>query len=136
MNWNFSHFHLLVGVAVLMGTLAPAVAAEQSMPPVSEGNIFREQDGATLYQAICQGCHMSEGQGAKGAGAFPAFQSNVRLGAADYPVSVVLHGRHGMPKFAGELTDAQVAEVVNYVRSHFENHYTDRVTASDVAKLR
>jgi mono/diheme cytochrome c family protein len=33
------------------------------------------------------------------------------------------------------LSDAQVADVVNYVRSHFGNAYKDRVTASDVAKL-
>jgi mono/diheme cytochrome c family protein len=33
------------------------------------------------------------------------------------------------------LSDAQVADVVNYVRSHFGNAYKDRVTARDVAKL-
>ncbi len=41
-----------------------------------------------------------------------------------------------MPAFAGYLTDAQVAEVVNYVRTHFDNHYTDALTADDIKKLR
>jgi mono/diheme cytochrome c family protein len=33
------------------------------------------------------------------------------------------------------LSDAQVADVVNYVRSHFGNAYKDRVSASQVAQL-
>jgi len=33
------------------------------------------------------------------------------------------------------LSDAQVADVVNYLRSHFGNPYKDGVTASEVAKL-
>ena len=35
-----------------------------------------------------------------------------------------------------EKTDDQVAAVVNYVRTHFDNPYTDTVTAADVARLR
>ena len=33
------------------------------------------------------------------------------------------------------LTDAQIADVVNYVRSHFENKYKTNVTAGQVAAL-
>jgi mono/diheme cytochrome c family protein len=33
------------------------------------------------------------------------------------------------------LTDAQIADVVNYVRSHFENAYKSTVTAKQVAAL-
>ena len=33
------------------------------------------------------------------------------------------------------LTDAQIAEVVNYVRSHFKNTYKSAVTAEQVAAL-
>jgi mono/diheme cytochrome c family protein len=33
------------------------------------------------------------------------------------------------------LTDAQIADVVNYVRSHFENKYKTNVTAQQVAAL-
>ena len=32
--------------------------------------------------------------------------------------------------------DAQVVEVVNYVRSHFGNQYPDALTQAEVAKLR
>ena len=33
-------------------------------------------------------------------------------------------------------SDAQVADVVNYIRSHFGNNYTDKLTADDVKPLR
>jgi mono/diheme cytochrome c family protein len=41
-----------------------------------------------------------------------------------------------MPPFGPFLSDAQLAAVVNYVRSHFGNHYTDKVTAEDVKTQR
>jgi mono/diheme cytochrome c family protein len=34
------------------------------------------------------------------------------------------------------MTDAQVAEVVNYVRTHFGNNFTGAVTAADVKQVR
>jgi mono/diheme cytochrome c family protein len=34
-----------------------------------------------------------------------------------------------------QLSDAQVAEVVNYVRSHFDNKYKPNVTAKEVTAL-
>ncbi len=33
------------------------------------------------------------------------------------------------------LSDAQIAEIVNYIRSHFGNHYRERLTAAEVAAL-
>jgi mono/diheme cytochrome c family protein len=34
------------------------------------------------------------------------------------------------------LTDQQIADVVNYVRTHFGNSYKDRVAPADVKTLR
>jgi mono/diheme cytochrome c family protein len=62
--------------------------------------------------------------------------ANQKLASATYPALVVLKGRHGMPAFGGYLSDAQVVEVVNYVRSHFGNQYPDALTQAEVAKLR
>ena len=67
-----------------------------------------------------------------GAGAFPALAGNKKLAEAGYPVSVVLNGYGGMPWFNGQLTDTQVADVVNYIRTHFGNAYADMVTPADV----
>jgi mono/diheme cytochrome c family protein len=64
----------------------------------------------------------------------------------EYAALTVLGGRNGMPSFAlppnqadetraVHLSDAQIAEVVNYVRQHFGNHYKQRITAEQVAAL-
>ena len=97
---------------------------------------FPETSGEALYRAICQGCHMPDARGAAGAGRYPALAGNQNLAAAGYPVLLVVYGRKGMPGFGGFLDDAQVAAVVNYVRSHFGNDYTDAVSAEDVAAVR
>jgi mono/diheme cytochrome c family protein len=103
---------------------------------LSDGPTFAERDGEGLYRGICQACHMSKGEGASGAGHYPALADNPRLESAVYPVYTVLHGRDGMPGFAHYLSDEQVAAVVNYTRTHFGNAYQDRVSADDVRKLR
>src|SRR4029079_1507574 len=97
---------------------------------------FVQSDGASLYRAICQGCHMADARGAQGAGMYPALAANPKLASAAYPALTVLQGRRGMPAFAENLSDQQVAEVVNYVRGHFDNHFADSVTPGDVARLR
>ena len=89
--------------------------------------------GAAVFQHVCQGCHMPGGRGASGAGAFPKLADNPHLENIGYPVSMVLNGHGGMPWFNGILTPNQIADVVNYVRSNFGNHYTDTVTAAEVS---
>src|SRR5262249_37427519 len=97
---------------------------------------FIAQDGATLYRSVCQGCHMSDGRGAEGAGAYPALAGNPRLASAQYAATTVALGRANMPAFSIFMSDAQTAAVVNHVRTHFGNHYRDALTADDVRKLR
>ena len=93
---------------------------------------FIMQDGEAIFKNVCQGCHMPDAKGAVGAGAYPALAGNAKLEEAGYPVAIVVHGQKGMPPFGPFLNDAQVAAVVNYVRSHFGNHYSGKVTAADV----
>lgn len=97
---------------------------------------FMAATGEGVYADVCQGCHMPEGVGAAGAGAYPALAGNPKLAAAGYPLVLVIRGRNGMPPFGDLLTDAQVAAVVNYVRSHFGNHFADAVTAADAKAAR
>ena len=97
---------------------------------------FGQQDGQALYNAICAGCHMPDGRGAVGAGAFPALAGNTKLEAAGYPLSVVANGLRGMPPFGTQLNDAQIAAVVTYVRTHLGNAYTEPVTAEDAKAAR
>ncbi|MDP8983901.1 MAG: cytochrome c [Pseudomonadota bacterium] len=105
-----------------------------------------KMNGAQIYSHICQGCHMPQGMGAVGAGHYPKLAGDPALVSWEYVALTVLGGKNGMPAFglppnevppmfAASLTDPQIAEVVNYVRSNFGNKYKSTVTAKDVAKL-
>ncbi len=130
----------LTSLALLAGFATP-IHADEAPPPFSPRlsvffTPFAHRDGPTIYRAVCQACHMPDAKGASGAGSYPALAANPKLASAAYPALTVLRGRHGMPAFADYFDDAQVAAVVNYVRTHFDNHYADALTADDVKKLR
>ena len=119
-----------LALAALMTALAlPALADEPgpggSRPPIPK-------NGAEIYKTYCQACHMADAKGAVGAGMFPALAGNARLGTAQYAVYLIAKGKGGMPWFNESLTPAQIADVTNYIRTHFGNAYKDVVTAADV----
>jgi mono/diheme cytochrome c family protein len=124
------------------GPMIVALAAALSLPLAAHAQSFanpvhfQERDGAAIYQNVCQACHMSDGRGAAGAGAYPALARDGHVSEPGYPVTVVLKGEKGMPGFAAMLTDAQIAAVVTYVRTHFGNDFADPVTPADVAQVR
>jgi mono/diheme cytochrome c family protein len=139
-------------MAVRASALALLIAAG-SAPLMAQriGNVYgpalQAADGEQIYTHICRGCHMPAGQGALGAGHYPALAGDPALSSASFVALTVLNGRRNMPRFvpradAGEfffalpvLSDAQVAAVTNYVRTHFGNHYGDGITAAEVAAL-
>lgn len=123
---------VLITVFALTGLVLSAPGATQSR----SSQRFTEQGGEALYRAICQGCHMPDAKGAKGAGTYPALAGDPALAARAYPVFIVISGRKAMPAFGSNLTDQQIADVVNYLRSHFGNPYTDPVTATEVQAIR
>ena len=51
-------------------------------------------------------------------------------------LGVLLGGLKDMPPVGDMMSDAQVADVVNYVRTHFGNAYPDAISAADVAAAR
>jgi mono/diheme cytochrome c family protein len=144
--------------AIILALVAPALAGDDKKAPprdpraagkavVVDTGMLGTNDGAQIYQQICQGCHMPEGRGAEGAGHYPAFAKNPNLASAPYMVVTILNGRRNMPAFrqpSGNenffppvyLTDVQVAAVVNYIRGSFGNHYKDAISADDVSKLK
>ena len=107
---------------------------------------FTTTDGRQIYERICQGCHMADGKGAVGAGRYPALAKDLALSSRQYAALTILTGRRNMPAFGekhaigfegppASLSDAQIAAVINYVRTHFDNHYKDSITAAEVAAL-
>jgi mono/diheme cytochrome c family protein len=131
--------------ALLLGCAAATIACADD---ASFGSVITisNANGEEIYSHICQGCHMPHGEGAVGAGHYPKLAGDVALTSWQHVALSVIGGRNGMPPFGApeslpwdsptvHLSDAQVADVVNYVRSHFGNRYKDRVSASQVAQL-
>jgi mono/diheme cytochrome c family protein len=128
--------HLATSVVpIVLAMCAPAVAQSRDAP-FSNSARFMQRDGEVIYRTVCEGCHMPNGEGAIGAGRYPALAGNEKLAVAGYAVLVVVKGQKGMPPFASLLDDNQVAAVVNYVRSHFGNSFTDSVSPDEVKSAR
>jgi mono/diheme cytochrome c family protein len=134
---------LKILILLLIGLAASAMA---DSPLFTSRAAIGSLNGEQIYDHICQGCHMAGAQGAAGAGAYPKLAANKKFVSWEFVALTVLNGRNGMPPFgqpsngepsrATHLTDAQIADVVNYVRSHFDNRYKTNVTAQQVAALR
>ncbi|HEX2652400.1 MAG TPA: cytochrome c [Xanthobacteraceae bacterium] len=131
-------FHVILRmVAIGFAASGPgSMAAADSAGPIPPSARFPQQGGQALYEAICQGCHMPDAEGAKGAGAYPALTANKKLEEGGYPVHLVVYGQKAMPAFGGFLSDEQVADVVNYIRTHFSNNYDTPVKPDDVKAIR
>ena len=77
-------------------------------------------DGKTMFAENCSACHQLTGKGIPGA--FPALAGDPFVLGDPRPVAkTVLNGRGGMPKFAGDLSDDQIAAILTYVRSAWGN---------------
>lgn len=143
---HFSHQLAARSAALLLLCTATGagVQADDSLFTSTAG--IGNLNGQQIYEHICTGCHMGGGQGASGAGFYPKLSGDQKLVSWEYAALTVLNGRNGMPPFglpadqaqqtrAVQLSDAQVAEVVNYIRSHFDNKFKPTVTTKDVAAL-
>lgn len=114
-------------------------AVEEEAPVVAfaDRSRFVAEDGEAIYRSVCQACHMPDGQGAVGAAAYPALADNPDLEYPGYPIHVVIHGQLAMPPLGGYLDDAQVAAVVNYIRTSFGNDFTEeQATPEEVEEAR
>jgi mono/diheme cytochrome c family protein len=125
---------LLVRAAFILVLLTAMPAGAQNAD--FRGESFAMQGGEAVYRGVCQGCHMADAKGATGAGSYPALANNPRLAEPGYVVAIVMNGHKGMPAFRGHFTDSQVADVVNYVRTHFGNRFKGEVKPADVQALR
>lgn len=147
--------------AAAAGQTAPKVpggveanALEQSAPATGAGGEGGTAGGAAgaamtagakVYQN-CQGCHGATGAGTPGA--FPPLAGNPAVTAADPKdiIHTVLYGRTGpltvngttyngqMPAWKGQLTNADIANVLTYIRNSWGNS-AGPVTESQVAAV-
>jgi mono/diheme cytochrome c family protein len=124
----------VVSAAASLAALADDAPAKS--PTMSHGWEFCEQGGAELFRNVCAACHQPDAKGAVGAGAYPPLADDKNLASTDFMLAVLLGGLRDMPPVGGMMSDAQVADVVNYLRTHFGNAYPGAVSAADVAAAR
>ena len=79
------------------------------------------QSGADTYKTKCAMCHGPDGTAATPMGKMmkiPSFKSPEVVKASDASlVAVTKSGKGKMPAYNGKLTDAQIREVVSYIRT-------------------
>jgi mono/diheme cytochrome c family protein len=106
------------GPRTLRGLLWAARGKPVQLPPLPTVLLAPDvQDGYELYGIACAGCHGTKGEGSSAMGL---------TGTAIHATAVrsyLLNGIQplGMPGFKGQLTDAQVAALVNFVTSLGDN---------------
>ena len=123
---------------------APPSAPASAPAPSAAG--YDAAKGQALFTATCAACHQATGEGLPGA--FPPLKGNAAVNDPDptLHIHVVLHGLQGanvggvvyaspMPPFGTTLSDADVANIINYERSSWGNHGA-RVTVEQVAAER
>lgn len=123
-------------VAVVTGDSTGAAAAPA----------FDAAKGKALFTTNCVACHQASGEGLPGA--FPALKGNAAVNDDDASkhIDVVLHGLSGaevggvtypspMPPFADVLSDADIADIIDYERSAWGNHGKP-IIAADVTAAR
>ena len=91
---------------------------------------------ARIYEAMCQACHQADGRGQPGRAA-SLVGSPLALASPDVPVRILLNGKEGstglMPSLGAAMTDAQVANVLTYVRREW-GHGASPIDAATVAR--
>jgi cytochrome c oxidase cbb3-type subunit 2 len=131
-------------------TAAPGAITAAGAPaaggPASAAGGYDAAKGQALFTANCAACHQANGEGLPGA--FPPLKANAAVNDADPAAHIraVLHGLQGanvggvvypspMPGFSGTLSDADIANIIDYERSSWGNH-GQLVTAEQVAAER
>lgn len=119
---------LKAAMVIVAGFAAAATAPSRAQSPAPAA------DGKALFLKNCAACHQATGKGIPGA--FPALAgSKFVTGEHADVATVLLKGRGGMPDFSENISDADMAAILTYVRSSWGNK-ADALTEAEVLKLR
>lgn len=103
--------------------------------------------GAAVFSKICASCHQGSGKGVPGTYP-PLAGSQLAVGDPVKPIKIVLHGFKGkivrgsatyeglMAPWKDNLSDQEIADVLNYVRKSWGNAATDEITPDIVKQVR
>lgn len=124
--------------------LAGCAKGAKSTVAQASGSSMAAQ-GSNVFLVNCASCHQADGEGVPGT--FPPLAGNAVVGGDPVKVihivkygltgSVVVAGKtfNGMmPAWSSQLSDADIAAAITYVRSSWGNHATP-VTADQVSAV-
>ena len=104
-----------LAVAAWVNSLSPSYPDIPS-PNLASANV---SDGAALFALNCAACHTIEGDGdALAAGTYAPSLRNI---PAFQVVEAIRTGPGNMPRFTGNLSDFQVADIVKYVTTEIQH---------------
>ena len=126
-------------------TESTAAAPVASATAAADQNGASANDGAKVFQANCSSCHQASGKGVEGT--FPPLANNpVVSGDFKKLIHIVKYGLNGkiqavghsydgmMPAWGQQLSTADIASVLTYIRSSWGNN-GGAVTAAEVSSV-
>jgi len=85
------------------------------------GPAFAQAPGADTYKAKCAMCHGADGLAATGMGKsmnIKSFKDPSQVKATDAElIASTTDGKGKMPAYKGKLTDAQIKDVISFIRT-------------------
>jgi len=127
-----------LALATMLAATSPLLAqnpiAPQDKAIAPPGGIFKGEGGEAVFKKLCAACHMPDGSGYQGL--YPALAKNAHLAQPGYPILVIVNGQNAMPAVGAMLSDQQIADVVNYLRTNLGNRYKATTKPADVAAFR
>lgn len=84
-------------------------------------SVSAQNTGGTIYKAKCQVCHGPDGAAATPIGKvlkIPSFKTPEGMKASDTSyIAITRDGKGKMPAYSSKLSDAQIKEVISFVRT-------------------
>jgi mono/diheme cytochrome c family protein len=143
---TLSSSHMTDSDLKAIATYLKSVPGADDKPAPVAANDPAMKAGAAIYRDVCSACHAIDGKGVPNLFPSLADASVVRSDDPTSAIRIVLRGARsvattpeptapGMPSFAWQLSDAQIAAVLTYVRNGFGSP-APAVSASDVSTAR
>lgn len=117
-------------------------SSQQTYKSLDAQQVSNASGGSSAYLTNCASCHGAEGKGVKGMIPSLANNGSIKAAGPQNIIRVVLgglpasNGYAPMPAAGSELSDEEVAGIVNYVRTGFGNDAPANANAGMVADLR
>ena len=125
---------IIFATAIIMIAIVSQSFYQNTIPAASL------QNGQNVYATYCMSCHMENGEGLENA--FPSLVKTGNLNDKNRLVKIILQGMRGPISVKGvkyesemagaDLTDKEVADVINYIRNSWGNK-APAMQASEVA---